>query len=182
MPIFRVAVLALLALLLATPPAGAANDDVDRLIGALLGDTPVSDDLHELTDTIGGRVTGSDANRQAVAWAARKFQQAEIAVATEDFVMPRVWDENVATAAVTGDVSFEASVVAKPFSASANAMSARLVDAGFGTDADIERLGDSINGAWALVETLVLDDDLGLGGLFAEYADAAAVEPRVIAA
>lgn len=182
MPILRVVHITAISLLLATLPASAADDDVDRLIGAMLGDTPVSDDLHELTDTIGGRVTGSDANRRAVAWAAEKFQQAEVAVATEDFVMPRVWDENVATAAVTGDVSFEASVVAKPFSASANAMSARLVDAGLGTEADIERLGDSLSGAWALVETIVLDDALGLGGLFAEYADAAQVEPSVIAA
>jgi Zn-dependent M28 family amino/carboxypeptidase len=182
MPRPRVAFLTIIALLVATLPASAADDDVDRLIAAMLGDTPVSDDLHELTDTIGGRVTGSDANRRAVAWAARKFQQAEIAVATEDFVMPRVWEENLATAAVTGDISFEASVVAKPFSGSANGLSARLVDAGLGTEADIERLSNSINGAWALIETLVLDDDLGLNGLFAEYVDLAEVEPRVIAA
>jgi hypothetical protein len=182
MPALRVVFLTAIALLISALPASAADDDVDRLIAAMLGDTPVSDDLHELTDTIGGRVTGSDANRQAIAWAAKKFQQAEVAVVTEDFVMPRVWDENVAMAAVTGDVSFEASVVAKPFSGSANGMSARLVDAGLGTEADIERLGDSINGAWALIETAVLDDDLGLNGLFAEYLDSAEVEPRVIAA
>jgi Iap family predicted aminopeptidase len=165
---------------LASP--AAADDDVDRLIAAMLGDTPVADDLQELTDTIGGRVTGSDANRKAVAWAAAKFRQAEVSVAAEDFQMPFQWQEKFVAATITGDVSFDANVVAKPFSTAADALAAKLVDGGLGSDADFERLRDAAQGAWVLIETPVLDDDIGLAGLFAEYADAAAVEPRAFAA
>ena len=171
-----------LALLLGTASAAMAEDDMDRLIAALLGDTPVVQDLHELTDEIGGRVTGSPANRKAVAWAAAKFRQAEVAVVTEDFEMPYAWQEKLVTASVSGDISFTANVIAKPFSTSAHALEAPLLDGGLGTAADFERLGDTVDGAWVLIETPVLDDVAGLSGLFAEYIDAAAIEPRAFAA
>ena len=160
----------------------AADDDTERLIAAMLGDTPVIDDLQELTDTIGGRVTGTAANRAAVAWAVDKFRQAEVAVTTEDFLMPALWDETFAAASVSGDTEFPLDVVAKPFSPGATEMTATLVDAGFGTPADFERLGESAAGAWVVVETPVLDDDIGLGGLFGLYSDARRVEENAIAA
>ena len=34
---------------------------------------------------------------------------------------------------------------------------------------DFERLGPRARGAWVLVATPELNDDIGLGGLFAEY-------------
>ncbi len=162
--------------------SAAADDDVARLIATMLGDTPVIDDLHELTDTIGGRATGTAANRKAVAWAATKFRQAEIAVSVEDFVMPLVWQENLVTASISGDINFAASVVAKQFSTSANSLAAPLVDAGVGSKEDFERLGAAARGAWVLITTPVLDDDIGLDGLFAEYNDAVEIEPRAFAA
>ncbi|MGI9270642.1 MAG: M28 family metallopeptidase [Woeseiaceae bacterium] len=160
----------------------SANDDVEQLIAAMLGDTPVIDDLHELTDTIGGRVTGTDANRAAVAWAAAKFQHAEVTVTTEDFQMPAVWQENVVAVSISGDTSFETNAVAKPFSISANALTAQLIDAGRGTEADFEQLADAASGAWLLVETVVLDDAAGLSGLFAEYGEAVGIESRAATA
>ena len=96
-----------------------ADDSTERLIAAMLGNTPVINDLHELTDTIGGRVTGTAANRNAVAWAAAKLRQAEVDVATEDFEMPYQWQERVVYASVAGDFEFDVGVVAKPFSAAA---------------------------------------------------------------
>jgi hypothetical protein len=162
--------------------SASADNDVEQLIAAMLGDTPVMDDLHELTDKIGGRVTGSDANRAAVAWAAAKLQQAEVAVTTEDFQMPAVWQENVVAVSISGDVNFEAKAVAKPFSISANALNRPLIDAGRGAESDFAQLADSANGAWLLVETPVLDDLAGLGGLFAEYADAVGIESRAATA
>jgi len=51
-----------------------------------------------------------------------------------------------------------------------------LVDAGTGTADEIAGLGDAAKGAWILVETAVLDDDIGLNGLFGEYSGAAATE------
>lgn len=171
---------ALLGVVMLCAALPAEADDVDRLIASLLGDTPVIDDLHELTDEIGGRVTGSRANHEAVAWAERKFRQAEVAVSTEAFVMPAVWQEHVARAAISGDIGFEANVVAKPFSTSANALNAPIVDGGKGTEADFARLGDAARDAWVLIETAVLDDEIGLAGLFAEYAEAVHIEPRAI--
>lgn len=159
-------------------PAHAADDDVEMLVAAMLGDTPIVDDLHELTDSIGSRVSGSRTNRNAVAWAAAKFRQADVAVSSEDFQMPAVWTENFVTVSITGDATFAANAVAKPFSISAAALAAPLLDAGFGTDTDFIRLGSSAKGAWLLIETPVLDDDVGLAGLFAEYAEAPGFETR----
>jgi len=159
-----------------------ADEDVDRLTGAMLGDTPVIDDLHELTDAIGGRLTGTDANRKAVAWAAAKLRQAEVNVITEDFEMPYKWQERLVRASVAGDVAFNPNVVTKQFSAPATELEGNLLDGGFGSEADFARLGATAADAWVLVETRVLDDDVGLGGLFAEFAEAAAIEPRAFAA
>jgi len=159
-----------------------ADDDVQRLIAALLSDTPVINDLQELTDTIGGRVTGTDANRDAVIWAVDTLRQAEVAVTTEDFQLPAFWDESYVAATVSGDTEFRVDAIAKPFSVGATEMTATLVDAGFGTAADFERLGDEAAGAWALIETPVLDDDVGLGGLFGLYGDAYRVETNAAAA
>lgn len=39
---------------------------ITAFAAAMLGDTPVIDDLRELTDRIGGRATGSPANEAAV--------------------------------------------------------------------------------------------------------------------
>ncbi len=158
------------------------GDDAERLIAAMLAGSPVVDDLRELTDTIGGRVTGSDANRQAVAWAARKFREAEVAVSTEDFEMPATWEEDRVAVTIDGDVAFEIDAVAKPFSSGADELTAPLLDGGTGTVADFERLGDAAAGAWVLIETPLLDDEVGLHGLFALYGDARRVETNAIAA
>ncbi len=175
----------LISLVLASAMAASsahAESDTERLVAAMLGDTPVIDDLRELTDTIGGRVTGTAANEAAVEWALQRFREAEVAVRTETFEMPFSWQDRQVTASIGGDVSFTPSVIAKPFSTAAPSLDAELVDGGLGTDADFERLGNTARGAWVLVETPVLDDDIGLAGLFQEYGDAARIEPRAFAA
>ena len=153
-----------------------ADEDADRLVGAMLGDTPIISDLKSLTDEIGGRVTGSASNSAAVSWALEKFEQAQVNARTEPFEMPFQWRELSVSAYISGDISFAPRVVAKPFSSAADRVTAPLVDGGLGTAEDFARLGDAAEGAWILVETPVLDDAVGLGGLFAEYAGAAAAE------
>jgi hypothetical protein len=170
-----------LACCLVAIPA-SADDDVDRLIAAMLGDTPVIDDLRELTDDIGGRPTGSAANRKAVTWAVDKLRQAEVNVTTEDFEMPFQWQENAAFATITGDINFDPHVVAKPFSTAVEAKAAHLIDGGSGSEDDFKRLGDAAKGAWVLIETPELNDDIGLGGLFGLYANARQFEARAKAA
>lgn len=166
-----------LACCLVAVPA-SAEEDVDRLVAAMLGDTPIIDDLRELTDDIGGRPTGTDANQQAVAWALEKLRQAEVKVTTEDFKMPYQWQEKAAFATISGDVNFDPHVVAKPFSTAVDAGAARLVDGGSGSADDFSRLGDAAKGAWVLIETPELNDDIGLGGLFGLYANARQFEAR----
>jgi hypothetical protein len=166
----------------ARPERPNAADGVDRLVAAVLGHTPMMADLEELTDEIGGRVTGSEANRRAVAWAADKFREAGVKFLTEKFEMPSQWQEKSVRVGITGDVSFEASAVAKPFSIGADGLEALLLDGGTGSEEDFDRLGDTAQDAWVLVETDILDDEIGLHGLFTEYTVAAEVERRAFAA
>src|SRR5690606_31423127 len=124
--------------------AAHAEDEMDALIAAMLGDTPVIDDLRELTDTIGGRATGTPANEAAVEWALETLQGAGVAARAEPFAMPMRWHERKSTASVSGDVEFSADVVAKPFSVGTarDGLRAPLADGGFGSEADFARLGD----------------------------------------
>lgn len=162
--------------LLAITNFSHAQADVDRLVAAMLGDTPIVGDLQSLTDEVGGRVTGSPANEQAVEWALARFRQAEVPATREAFEMPFQWQERGVSASVSGDFNFAPDVVAKPFSAAADSLTGSLVDGGMGTAEDFARLGDAVDGAWVLIETAVLDDVVGLAGLFGEYSASAASE------
>src|SRR5262245_25763477 len=169
------------ALLSLAAARGAWAGDADRLVGALLGETPLAADLEALTDEIGGRATGSQANLKAVEWGLARFRDAGVPAAKEPFVVPALWLDRSASATVGGDVSFTPRVVAMPFSTATPAagLTAPLVDAGSGSPADIERLGAAAKGAFLLVETNEL---LDLDGLFKEYEEAAAIEKRAFAA
>ncbi len=162
-------------------PLAQADDSASRLAAALLGETPLFDDLRGLTDGIGGRPTGSDANRRAVDWGVERFQEAGIEVRRQAFPMPMSWHDRGTSARVFGDVTFVARVVANPFSIGTPAAGATapLVSAGAGEPADFERLGASARDALLLVATQELKD---LEGLFREYMDAAAIEARAVAA
>ena len=153
-----------------------ADEDADKLVGAMLGDTPIISNLQELTDRIGGRVTGSASNLAAVDWVLEKFEEAGVSATRESFEMPSQWQEREVTAKISGDVTFATNAVAKPFSTGAKNLTAPLVDGGQGTPDDHARLGKSAKDAWILIETPVLDDVVGLGGLFTEYGAAAATE------
>ena len=160
----------------------AADDDVDQLIGAMLGDTSIISDLQSLTDEVGGRVTGSTANAAAIDWALARFRAAEVPARKETFQMPYQWQKLAVSARITGDFGFVPDVIAKPFSAGGDAIAGPLVDGGMGTADDFARLGKSASGAWVLVETPVLNDEVGLAGLFAEYNAAAVTEPLALQA
>ena len=184
----RNVVLALVGVLLlvtAAPMQSSAADtpgDADRLVTALLGDTPLIDDLKDLTDTIGGRPTGSQANLRSVNWALERFATAGITARKESFTMPALWLERSASAVVHGDgVKFTAPVAAMPFSTgtSSAGVTAPLVDGGSGGDEDFAHLGPQSRGAFILVETEELED---IQGLFAEYVSAAAIEQRALTA
>ena len=170
-----------IALLLGVMPApvSAQGTDIRDLVSALLGDTPMIEDARWLTDGIGGRATGSPANLASVEWTARTLEAAGVAVRKEAFTMPELWLERSATAAVHGDAQFAARVAAMPFSTGTGpaGITAPLLDAGRGTPADLDRLGDAVRGAFLVVETELLQD---VAGLFQEYADATDFEARAL--
>ncbi len=181
----RVTRLALaLACLTAGPvaPLAAQADPAERLVGAMLGKTPLEADLETLTDEIGGRPTGSPANLRAADWALGRFKEAGVDARKEAFQMPALWLERSAGAVVKGDgVSFSPRVVALPFSTAtpAGGLTAPLVDAGTGRPDDFAALGARATGAIVLVETEELHD---IEGLFREYNEATAIEARAVAA
>jgi hypothetical protein len=148
------------AVLLSAAVVRADESPVVRLVGRMLGATPLLADLRELTDGIGGRPTGSPANDRAVDWAVAKLKAAGLEVKTEPFSVPYRWLGGTAQASCTAPEAFPLAIAAAPFSAS-GALEARLVDAGDGT-----RMPADAKGAIVLVgigEMRSLDD------LFAEY-------------
>ena len=170
-----------LAAMLALPAALPAQSELQRLMDAVQGQTPMIADLRDLTDRVGGRATGSPGDRAGVQWAMERFQSAGVTARSEAFLMPETWLERSASATISGGSSFAARVAALPFSgATASAgLAAALLDGGRGTEADVARLGVRVRGAWILIESAPLAD---LDGLFREYAETAEIEPRLWAA
>jgi len=157
-------------------PASSAGD-AERLVAAMLGDTPLVADLQALTDEIGGRPTGSEANRRSVQWALERFRDAGVEARAESFEMPGLWLERSARARVGGDAEFSVRIAAMPFSTATpeGGLRAAVVDGRHGLEADFERLGSVAAGAFVLIETDELED---IPGLFREYTEAAAIEER----
>jgi len=147
-----------------------------------MGDTPLVNDLQSLTDEIGGRATGSQANLRSVEWALARFREAGVDARKELFQMPSLWLERSARATVRGEgVSYTPRVAAMPFSTSTpkGGLRAPLVSGGKGSEKDFQALGAKARGAFLLVETAELKD---IDGLFREYTEGAAIEERAFAA
>jgi len=173
--------LACVTLLLMAPAGIAAEDDLARLLGTILGPSPLEENLRQLTDEIGGRVSGSEANRRAVTWSVEAFRQAGVErVNTEAFELPVGWREGATRVEMTAPHPFAVRAVSTAWSppTPAGGIEAPLVDVGFGTEADFARQPDHVAGALLLVNRAVLAtwDDL-----FAEYADAPPVIARAVA-
>ena len=133
----------MLLLFLVRIPAGLVGqapgrgDEVGRLVAAVMGDTPMVQDLAQLADRIGGRPTGSAANLRAIDWAVERFRTAGVEVRREPFTMPGLWLERSASATVRGEgMKFTPRVAALPFSTAtpAGGTKAQLVDGGTGEE------------------------------------------------
>ena len=158
------------ALLLVSTAAIASP--TDTLIAKLLGPTPVLDDLRELTDSVGGRPTGSPAMDKAIDWAMTRLKAAGAdAVRAETYTAPRNWIARVETADVTSP-RYDAQpaernqlrVAAMPFSPSTPTagLEAEVVDVGKGDAKGFAKA----KGKWALVHT---EPMRSVDDLFAEY-------------
>ncbi len=168
--------------LAATTPAD--TNEANLVIQAALQPSPLENNLHRLTDEIGGRVPGTLGMQHAVAWGVQAFTAAGAdSVHTEGFTIPNSWSEGATEMNATTAYQVDASkvgggTVLSPFRvravsvAWAPALAAvkhvPMVDVGVGTAADFTKAGD-ICGKIVLVHTVVLKtwDDL-----FAEYTNA----------
>jgi carboxypeptidase Q len=171
-----------MVILLIVPQQAISQAPVlDRLAAAMLAETPLTQDLQQLCDEIGGRPTGSKANLESVEWALNKFKEAGIIAKKEAFTMPAYWGERSCETTISGDVSFIPRTVAMPFSAPTpgTGLSAPLVDIGLGTEEDFTRVGSKAKGAFLLVET---EELLDMKGLFQGFAQAASVEKLAFSA
>ncbi|MBT8190276.1 MAG: M20/M25/M40 family metallo-hydrolase, partial [Bacteroidia bacterium] len=149
-----------------------SQTDVERLIETMLGETPIEENLQELCDQLGGRITGSRSNTKAVNWAYKKLTDAGVKTWKDPFEVPMLWLPGMVEASVYGMESFSPLIVTK-YGVPRGEYISRIVDLGMGTQEEFELKKSEIEGKFILVHTeLCLD----INGLFAEYAQAAAVE------
>lgn len=162
----------LLFLIISIVPDNSAQSDVSLLVAAMLEDTPIEEDLQELCDNIGGRVTGSAANEEAIEWGLKKFTEAGLRAYKDPFEMPVYWNEKSTSATISG-LDFSPLMVAK-YKTPPGLYNGKILWLGKGTIEDFAKYKEEeIRDAFIMIETdLCLDID----GLFAEYAHATNVE------
>ena len=152
------------------------------MVAEILGPSTLEENLGELMDEIGGRVSGSEANRRSVDWAVEAFREAGVdRVTTEALTLPVGWREGETRLRVVAPLELPVRAVSIAWSPPTpeGGIEAPLVDVGYGSEAAFADAGDRLAGALLLVRRNVLEtwDDL-----FAEYADAPPVLERAVAA
>ena len=125
-------------------------------------------DLRQLSDEIGGRVTGSAGYDRSLQWGVDAFKRAGVdSVKLETYPVPVKWEPVSATASVVSPVEFPLTVISFGLAPSTpGPVTAPLVDAGMGTKEDFDRLGAAARGAIALVRSKPMQS---FDDLFAEY-------------
>jgi carboxypeptidase Q len=168
--------LMLATLLAAAARAADAGPPVERLTGRILGPTPMMGDLHELTDRIGGRISGTPACDSAIVWAQAKLQALKgVQVYVEPFTMPVLWTPRGASAACIAPAAFPLHVAASPGTGSTpdgGPIEATAIDAGSGSPEEFAQLGDKAKGAIALVHN---PEMTSFEELFGEYMKASGI-------
>jgi len=129
------------------------------MIQRALGPSPLEENLRYLTDTIGGRVTGSPEADRAVSWAVEAFRHAGVdEVRTEQFTIPIGWSEGNTHAEVLSPAAFALRLVSTGWSPPTpeGGITTEVVDVGDGDDAGFKKAGADANGAIVLVHTKIL--------------------------
>jgi len=168
----------LLAGLIAVGSFAMGDEPPSLLMQRALGPTPILEDLRQLTDTIGGRPTGSAALERAVEWGAARFREAGLEnVHTEPYAATRTWLAGTESAevlaprpawAVPG--SERVRVAAMPFSAATAfaGLEAEVLDLGDGNERAFAAAGAKVAGRLVLFHSGPMR---GLEDLFKEYMD-----------
>ncbi|HET9802256.1 MAG TPA: M20/M25/M40 family metallo-hydrolase [Candidatus Acidoferrum sp.] len=85
--------------------SAAKNDDVARIIGHSFTDNGAMEFLEKLTDTIGGRITGSAGSREAAELIVKSMKEAGFENAhTEEYKLTSVWQHGPTTGEVISPV------------------------------------------------------------------------------
>jgi carboxypeptidase Q len=173
------------------PPSGTAGCSLQAtcaelapgMIQSALGDSPLEQNLKQLTTVIGGRIPGSAANEKAAAWVVNAFHAAGVTdVHTETFTLPVGWSEGATLARVIGPNQFSLKLVSTGWSppvSPAAGIEANLVDVGAGNEADFAKAGTAARGAIVFVHQ---DSMTSVDGLVDEYARAPAIIDRAVKA
>lgn len=172
----------LVSLLLAAWPVQpqSSSDAVQKIIAAALGPGPLAENLRQLTDEIGGRMSGTPAMRRAAEWAVTAFRQAGVDTArTEPFTLPTSWSEGATRLEVIAPVAFSVQAVSLAWSppTPAGGLEADLVDVGMGTEAEFARARPA-RGSILLVHSQVIRT---WADLFDEYNRAPAILDQAVA-
>jgi carboxypeptidase Q len=153
-----------------------------EMIRSALGASPLEENLRYLTDSIGGRVSGSAAAHRAVGWAVEALRRAGVdEVHAEKFTVPVGWSEGQTRVEVLSPEAFPVRLVSVGWSPPTpdGGIAADVVDVGAGDDAGFAKAGAAVKGAIILVHTnlLVTWDDL-----MGEYKAGAVIIGRAVKA
>lgn len=132
---------------------------VQKLIAAIMGPSPIEENLRRLSDEVGGRVPGTEGNRQGVAWALESFRKAGVdSVHTEKFTIPASWAEGDTRLEILAPIRFTPRVVSIAWSPAtpAGGIEANVVDVGEGSEDEFTSAGIKIKGSLVLVHSVVL--------------------------
>jgi carboxypeptidase Q len=163
-----------------------AQDSSDRIISEALKPSAIDSNLQQLTDEIGGRVSGSPAMDAAIRWGADGLKNAGAnSVKVEEFSMPHGWSEGATKMTVSispakyGSPAFAVRVVSVGMGpALALQRHIRIVDIGEGDSEDFFKAGN-IAGALLLVHT---NEMYKWEDLFDEYVRAPQIIEHAVAA
>jgi carboxypeptidase Q len=130
-----------------------------------MGASPLEENLRYLSDSIGGRVTGTAAADRAAGWAVQALRLAGVdEVHTEKYTMPVGWSEGNTRLEVLAPEAFPVRLVSIGWSPATpeGGITANVVDVGFGDEAGFAKAGEAAGGAIVLVHSkfLVTWDEL----------------------
>jgi len=121
-----------------------------------MGASPLEENLRYLSDSIGGRVTGSPAADRAAGWAVQAFRLSGVdEVHTEKFTVPVGWSEGNTRLEILAPEPFPVRLVSIGWSPATpdGGLMANIVDVGLGDEAGFAKAGAAVNGAIVLVDS-----------------------------
>jgi hypothetical protein len=137
------------------------------MIKSALGTSPLEENLRYLTDTIGGRVTGTPEADRAVGWAVEALRHAGVDdVHTEKFAVPVGWTEGRTAVEILSPTPFRVHLTSIGWSPPTpdGGITANVVDVSNGDDAGFAKAGAAVAGAIVLVHTTLLQTWADLAG------------------